>query len=66
MQMLKQGDPCPICGAPIQTDDPADLLTLTLIKISNERLDERLSPEAPGPAPIGVAERYLLRKKAEP
>lgn len=63
MQMLKRGDPCPICGAPIQTDDPADLMTLTLIKISMDRLDERLPPHAP--TPRGILDDRAKRKEAE-
>ncbi len=27
--LLKTGDPCPICGKPIKTDDPETLLFLS-------------------------------------
>lgn len=27
--LLKAGDPCPICGKPIKTDDPETLLFLS-------------------------------------
>ena len=30
--MLKRGDPCPLCGQPIQTDDEDALLALTLLR----------------------------------
>lgn len=30
--MLKQGDPCPLCGQPIQTADPHALQMLTLLR----------------------------------
>lgn len=30
--MLKHGDPCPLCGQPIQTDDEGALLALTLLR----------------------------------
>lgn len=33
--MLKQGDPCPCCGQPIKTTDPALLEVLTYIRDSN-------------------------------
>lgn len=32
MQMLKPGDPCPCCGQPIKSKDPAVLQFLTWIK----------------------------------
>ena len=31
MKILKPGDPCPCCGQPIKTRDPAILELLTLI-----------------------------------
>lgn len=31
MKVLKPGDPCPLCGRPIQTTDPEELLLLTLL-----------------------------------
>lgn len=30
--MLKTGDPCPCCGQPIKTNDPATLALLTYIQ----------------------------------
>ena len=30
--MLKRGDPCPLCGQPIQTDDEGALLALALLR----------------------------------
>lgn len=30
--LLKPGDPCPLCGQPIQTDDDGMLNALTLVK----------------------------------
>ena len=30
--MLKRGDPCPLCGQPIQTDNEDALLALTLLR----------------------------------
>lgn len=30
--MLKTGDPCPCCGQPIKTEDPAILALLTYIR----------------------------------
>lgn len=30
--MLKPGDPCPCCGQPIKTNDPAILALLTYIR----------------------------------
>jgi len=32
INMLKRGDPCPLCGQPIQTDDEDALLALTLLR----------------------------------
>ena len=34
IKMLKQGDPCPCCGQPIKTTDPAMLALLTHIRDS--------------------------------
>ena len=31
MRDLKQGDPCPCCGKPIQTDDPLVLRVLSAL-----------------------------------
>ena len=30
--MLKRGDPCPLCGQPIQTDDEVALTSLTMLQ----------------------------------
>lgn len=30
--MLRRGDPCPICGQPIRTDDEGALRALTLLR----------------------------------
>ena len=32
IKMLKPGDPCPCCGQPIKTTDPAILAVLTRIR----------------------------------
>ena len=37
MKILKPGDPCPCCGKPIKTTDPADLFMLTVLADWMER-----------------------------
>ena len=37
--LLKQGDPCPICGKPIKTEDPETLLLLS--KLAEYMKDEQ-------------------------
>lgn len=34
MTPLKTGDPCPLCGQPIKTEDPEDLWLLTCIALA--------------------------------
>ena len=38
--MLKPGDPCPCCGQPIKTKDPAMLALLTHIRDSGRNIRE--------------------------
>ena len=39
--LLKPGDPCPICGKPIKTEDPETLLLLSkLAELMMEEKDE--------------------------
>ena len=32
IEILKPGDPCPLCGQPIQTDDEGTLNALTMVR----------------------------------
>lgn len=34
MTPLKTGDPCPLCGQPIKTEDPEELWLLTCIALA--------------------------------
>lgn len=48
MTVLKPGDPCPLCGQPIQTTDPVQLEILTLI--ANDSRFRRIVQSATGEA----------------
>lgn len=39
MKQLKTGDPCPICGKPIKTEDPETLLLLS--KLAELMMEEK-------------------------
>lgn len=46
VKMLEPGDLCPLCGSPIQTDDPGELLVLSLIaEILGDVSEVGTSPE---------------------
>lgn len=60
IKRLKPGDPCPICGQPIRTEDPKALLVMSvmaeLVELSIEMAEGQSIEKAPpdGAAPAGL------------